>query len=176
VNRVGIWMYVSIGPGGAPPSSFEIGTLTAQRSAAGEPLVVAKVHNSGRRTLEISGDLTLSRGPGGLGAGPFPVKLRTALGPDDSETVAVRLDKRLPRGPWRVHMRLTSGRIQREAVATIRFPSTARPPIAKVAPAGSGHLILVVIILLLLLAAAALALLLFRGSGRGRFKPAATVT
>src|SRR4029077_12129575 len=79
VNRVGVRMYCFIGPGGAPPANFVIGSLTAQRAASGEPLVLATVHNSGERTLDISGSLTLSAGPGGLRAGPFPVKLGTAL-------------------------------------------------------------------------------------------------
>ena len=73
MNRVGIRMYVSVGPGGAQASNFTIGTLTAERSASGDPLIVAKVYNGGRRTLSIRGDLTLSMGPGGLRAGPFPV-------------------------------------------------------------------------------------------------------
>jgi hypothetical protein len=170
VNRVGIRMYLSIGPGGAPPSNFVIGSLTAERAATGEPLVVAKIHNSGQRTLDISGTLTLSNGPGGLRAGPFPVKLGTALAPNDSEPATVRLDKRLPRGPWLVHMRLRTGLIQRVAVATVRFPrhaGAAKPPIAKVAPAESRHLILVVLILLVLLAVAALALLFSRRMRRG---------
>ena len=70
VNRVGVRLYLSIGPGGAPPSNFVIGSLTAERSATGRPLVVATIHNSGRRTINISGNLTLSNGPGGLRAGP----------------------------------------------------------------------------------------------------------
>jgi hypothetical protein len=122
VNRVGIRMYLSIGPGGAPPSDFIIGSLTAKRSAAGEPLVVARIRNRGKRTLDISGSLTLSVGPGGVRAGPFPVKLGAPLAPGDSKPVTVRLDKRLPRGPWRAKMRLRSRLIQRVAVATITFP------------------------------------------------------
>lgn len=175
VNRVGIRMYVSIGPGGAPPPKFAIGSLTAERSATGEPLVVARIHNSGQRTLDISGTLTLSEGPGRLRAGPFPVKLATALAPDDSESVTVQLDKRLPRGPWRAHIRLRSGLIQRVAVATITFPPHAKPPIARVAPAGSSRPIAVVTVLLGLLALAALALLASRRvrRGRGDFEPAA---
>ena len=168
VNRVGIRMYLSIGPGGAPPSNFAIGSLTAERSPTGEPLVVAKIHNSGQRTIDISGNLTLSKGPGGLRAGPFPAKLGTDLAPGDAEPVTVRLDKRLPRGPWRAHLRLRSGQIQRVAVATIRFPryaGAAKPPIARVVPAGTRHLILVVI-LLVLLAVAVFALQLSRRSAR----------
>jgi hypothetical protein len=37
--------------------------------------------------------------------------------------MTVRLDKRLPRGPWRIQLRLTSGLIQKTAVATIAFPA-----------------------------------------------------
>jgi hypothetical protein len=122
VNRVGVRMYLSIGPGGAPPSRFAIGPLTAARSATGQPLVVANIRNSGQRTLEISGNLTLSNGPGRLGAGPFPVELGTALAPHGSKSITVRLDKRLPRGPWRVQLRLSSGLIQQAAEATITFP------------------------------------------------------
>jgi hypothetical protein len=169
VNRVGVRMYVSIGRGGAPPSDFVIGTLTAKRAATGEPLVVATIHNSGKRTIDISGNLTLSKGPSGLRAGPFPAKLGTALAPNDSEPATVRLSKRLPRGPWRVHMQLRSGLIQRAAVATITFPrqAVAAKPRARVVPTWSRHLVLVVISLLGLLAVAALALLLHRRSTLG---------
>lgn len=152
VNRVGVRIYLSIGPGGAPPSNFAIGRITAERSAAGQPFVVAKIYNSGQRTLEISGTLTLSRGPGGLRAGPFPVKLGTPLAPNDSEPATVRFDKRLPLGPWRARFRLSSGLIQRAAEATIRFPRVSR--------AGSRHLILVVILVLGLLTAVGSALVL----------------
>jgi hypothetical protein len=121
-NRVGIRMYLSVGPGGAPPSNFVISSLTARRSASGQPLVVGRIHNSGRRTIAISGNLTLSNGPGGVRAGPFPVKLVVPLTPGASRSVTVRLDKRLPRGPWRAEMRLRGRLLQRVAVATITFP------------------------------------------------------
>jgi hypothetical protein len=121
-NRVGIRMYLSVGAGGAPPSNFVIASLTARRSASGQPLVVARVHNSGQRTIAISGNLTLSKGPGGVRAGPFAVKLVVPLAPGSTRAVTVRLDKQLPRGPWRAQMRLKSRLIQRVAVATIVFP------------------------------------------------------
>jgi hypothetical protein len=169
VNRVGIRMYVSIGRGGARASDFVIGSLIAERSATGEPLVVARIHNSGRRSLDISGNLTLSSGPGGLRAGPLPVKLTRTLAPGDSETLSVRLDKQLPLGPWRAHLRLRSGLLEREAVATIRFPHSAGLP----QPAArSGHPFLVVTMLLVLLGAAAAALVLYRRLTRGNSKPA----
>jgi hypothetical protein len=177
VNRVGIRMYVSVGPGGAPPSNFAISSLAAERAPSGEPLVVGTIHNSGQRTIDITGNLTLDKGPGGLQAGPFPVKLKSALGPDDSTKVTLRLDKQLPRGPWRAHLRLRSGLIQHVAVATITFPPLVTPATTKVVPAESSHLILVVVVLLCLLALAALPLLLSRRArrGRGDFEPTATV-
>jgi hypothetical protein len=163
VNRVGVRMYISIGPGGALPANFAIGALTAERSASGGPLVVAEIRNSGRRTLEVGGYLTLANGPGGLRAGPFPVKLRTALAPNQAELATVRLDDRLPRGPWHAHLVLNSGRIHHEATATIRFPresSAARPAVAY------QHLMLVVSLTLLFLIAAAAVLRSWRGGTR----------
>jgi hypothetical protein len=121
-NRVGIRMYVSVGPGGAPPSNFAIRSLVARRSASGQPLVIAKIHNSGRRTIAISGNLTLSKGPGGVRAGPFPVKLVVPLPPGVTRSVTVRLDRRLPRGPWRAELRLRGRLLQRVGVTTITFP------------------------------------------------------
>lgn len=158
VNRVGVRMYLSIGPGGAPPSNFVIRSLAAKRSASGERLVVARVQNSGQRTLEISGNLNLSKGPGGLSAGPIPVKLGTPLAPGESKRVNVRLDGQLPRGPWRAEMRLRSGSIQRVAVATITFPrppAVANAPTARDASRPYRQLSLIGVILLALLAAAA---------------------
>jgi hypothetical protein len=120
VNRVGVRMYLSIGPGGPPPA-FTIGSLSAGRSTNGTPLVVARIHNSGQRTIDISGTLSLSNGPGGLRTGPFPVQSMTRLAPDQSKLLVVQLDKRLPRGPWRALIQLASGSIQHAAVATITF-------------------------------------------------------
>jgi hypothetical protein len=158
VNRVGVRMYISIGPGGAAPANFAIASLTAERAATGQPLVVARIRNNGRRTLGIGGTLALSGGPGGLRAGPFQVAPATALAPGDSERATVLLDKRLPRGPWRAHLVLTSGQIQRTAVATITFPGH----IVVAKPAGTHPVILEIGALLVVLAAAALALLLSR--------------
>jgi hypothetical protein len=123
VNRVGVRMYISVGAGGALPSSFAIGSLVAARSRAGKPSVAARVRNTGPSTLTVGGTLVLADGPGGLRAGPFPVATVAALAPGGSQLVTVQLDAQLPRGPWRAHLSLTSGRIHHEAVATIVFPT-----------------------------------------------------
>ena len=54
----------------------------------------------GRRcVVDMTGSLSLSNGPGSLNAGPFPARLGTTLGINDTGRVTVPLDKRLPDGP-----------------------------------------------------------------------------
>jgi hypothetical protein len=124
VSRVGIRLYLSIGPGGAPASEFTIESLTGKRSPDGQPMVVASVHNSGGRALDMSGTLQLSSGPGGLSAGPFAANLGTTLAIGATEPIIIMLDKQIPDGPWHALVTLHSGLLQRSARATISFPAT----------------------------------------------------
>ncbi|HVB27011.1 MAG TPA: BACON domain-containing carbohydrate-binding protein [Mycobacteriales bacterium] len=163
--RVGIRIYLSVGPGGAPPSDFSISTLTAGRTAAGVPTVAAQVHNSGQRALDMTGSLRLSNGPAGLAAGPFPVQLGTTLAIGDTEPVTVPLDPRLPAGPWLVRLDLRSGLVEHAVTATLTFPTTpgssAKPvpatpvPLAQrrsvVAPVAGGLVALLALLLALVL-------------------------
>jgi hypothetical protein len=137
VSRVGIRLYVSVGPGGAPAQNFTVESLTAARSAKGEPLITATVHNTGGRALDLTGTLVLSDGPGGLNAGPFPAELGRTLGIGDTQTVVIALDDRLPAGPWHAEVMLRSGMTERRGEATITFPASgtaAASPTAKSAP------------------------------------------
>jgi hypothetical protein len=126
VNRVGIRLYLSVGPGGGPPAGFKINAVTATRSRDGQPTVIATVHNTGGRALDMSGTLRLGAGPGGLKAGPFPANLGTTLAIGATEPVTILLDKRLPAGPWKARVDLRSGLVQRHAQAAITFPPVAR--------------------------------------------------
>jgi hypothetical protein len=128
VNRVGIRMYISVGPGAPPAANFTIDTLTAKRTPAGEPIVVAAVHNTGGRALDISGTLQLLAGPGGLSAGPYPANLGVTLAIASTEPVTFTLDKAVPAGPWQAKITLRSGLIERTATATITFPTTGSAP------------------------------------------------
>ena len=128
VNRVGVRVYLSVGPGGEPPSSFSIERMRAARTAAGEPQVLATVKNTGGRALDLSGELALDDGPGGLSAGPFPVKVGTTLGIGDTGPVSVTLDKALPAGPWKSTLTLESGLTKERATATLRFPERGSAP------------------------------------------------
>ena len=138
VNRVGLRIYLDVGPGGEPPSDFHINDMTATRVADGTPEVVADVHNTGGRALDMTGTVALTNGPGSLSAGPFPAKLGTTLGVDDTERVTFPLDKRLPDGPWTAHLTLSSGLIHHEATAAVTFPDTVGDgPLIKLQADGS---------------------------------------
>ena len=137
VSRVGIRLYLSVGSGAAPASNFVIESLTAERAPNGRPTVVAAVHNTGGRALDLSGTLQLSNGPGRLSAGPFSATLGVTLAIGDTEPVTIALDRRLPAGPWNAQITLHSGLIERTARATITFPATgASSPVNATSP---GH-------------------------------------
>jgi hypothetical protein len=131
VNRVGIRIYLSIGPGGAPAADFTVDSLTATRTADGRPTIVATVHNTGGRALDMSGTLRLRDGPGGLNAGPYDANLGTTLAIDATEPVTINLDERLPAGPWNAQITLRSGFVERSAHATITFPAAGAAPTVK---------------------------------------------
>lgn len=122
VSRVGIRLYVSVGRGGPPPSRFRITSLVASRTRNGRPMIIATVHNTGGRALDMNGTLRLSHGPGGLSAGPFPASLGVTLAIGATEPVKVILDQRLPAGPWSALVILHSGLITERSRATISFP------------------------------------------------------
>jgi hypothetical protein len=138
VSRVGIRVYLSVGPGGVPASAFEIESLTAGRDPSGAPVVAATIHNTGGRALDLRGELTLDDGPGGLSAGPFPVTLGTTLGLRQTDPVTVELDEQLPDGPWKAHLSVTSGLLTEHAQATLTFPTSGTGPAVTVSHDTSG--------------------------------------
>ena len=62
VNRVGIRVYLSVGEGGAPPSSCVIRTLAGARAGDGAPVVEALVANTGGRALDLRSGLITGSG------------------------------------------------------------------------------------------------------------------
>ncbi len=159
VNRVGIRMYVSVGKGGLPAAEFTVGSLVASRGANGDPLVAAVVHNVGQAALDITGELRLSHGPGGLSAGPFPVTLGSLLAPDHSAVERTELDNQVPRGPWRADLTLSSDGTQRSSVTMITFPPSAS---ASGKRSLSGPLMLAALVVLTLMLAAGTSILFSR--------------
>ncbi len=124
-GRVGIRVYLDVAIGGAPKNDFTIDSLQAVRGKDGTPAVLAKVHNTGARALDMRGSLQLSDGPAGLSAGPFDAKLGTTLAPGDTVPVVVPLDKAIRGGPWKAVISMKSGLLERRAEAPVTFPDAA---------------------------------------------------
>jgi hypothetical protein len=129
VSRVGIRVYLSVGPGGPPAADFVIESITTERSTTGIPIVMATVRNTGGRALDLSGALTLRNGPGGLRAGPFPARLGITLGIGESDLVTIELDPRIPSGPWEAELTLASGLDERTSRNVITFPGPGQAPL-----------------------------------------------
>jgi hypothetical protein len=151
VNRVGVRMYVSVGRGGLPVAKFLVGSPVAGRAANGDAVVTATVRNVGVAAIDLTGKLTLSRGPGDLSAGPFPITLGTMLAPNHSVIERIALGDQIPRGPWRAELSLFSEGTQRHSTATITFPLLT-VPVLKRSPL--APLILAALLVLILLLAA----------------------
>ena len=138
VNRVGIRVYLSVGEGREPPSSFEISNLTARLTDDGTPLVAAEVANTGARALDLTGELTLLEGPAGLSAGPFRTDGATTLAPGAAGEMSVLLDPELPAGPWLARMVARSGMLEKAVEGELTFPDepgeSARPVAAEEVP------------------------------------------
>jgi hypothetical protein len=128
VNRVGIRIYLDVGRGGEPRSDFSIDDITPGRNDSGQPTLTAAVTNTGKRALDIRGQVRLRRGPGGLSAGPFDVAGGATLAPGDSGSVDIALDKTLPAGPWRAKFLLRSGIVEHRSSATVTFPDQGTGP------------------------------------------------
>lgn len=122
IDRVGIRVYLSVGPGDEPPSDFQIGTVTSLRDQTGQPQLRVQVHNTGARALDMNGTLSLSGGPGGLSAGPFPATTGVTLAPGDTMPITVLLNKQVPDGPWKARLTLASGLVQQTVTFTFTFP------------------------------------------------------
>jgi hypothetical protein len=168
VNRVGIRQYLSVGPGGAPASNFAIESLTAERSPDGRPTILAAVHNTGGRALDLSGALQLSDGPGRLRAGPFPATLGVTLAIGATEPVTIPLDMRLPAGPWDAQITLHSGLIARTARATITFPAAGASAPVSTDSDRSGSMLLAIGGLAAVLVSVTAGLLVIPRPGRRR--------
>jgi hypothetical protein len=142
-SRVGVRVYLDVGPGGAPKSDFAVDSLQAARTPDGKGQVTAQVHNTGKRALDITGSLTLRNGPAGQTAGPYPARLGTTLAPGETEPVLVPIDAAITDGPWDAQLSLRSGLLVRRVRAGLTFPSvpgTAAAPVdVELLPAASEN-------------------------------------
>lgn len=121
--RVGVRMYVSVGPGNGPAADFAISGLSAGRNDKGEAEVRAAISNTGGRALDVSGTLSLTEGPSGLAAGPFPTQRVLTLAPGSTGEVLITLGAELPNGPWHAALQVKSGLVEHDATARLTFPA-----------------------------------------------------
>ncbi|PZG12830.1 peptidase [Micromonospora craterilacus] len=124
VHRVGLRLYLDVGPGGEPPTDFRVDDVAAEPGPGEFPLVTARVTNTGGRALDMTGTLTLTKGP--VRAGPFKVTNGVTILPGQSGRVQIEVDQSLPAGVWDVRLVLTSGVVERTAEGRITLPVATR--------------------------------------------------
>ena len=121
VSRVGVRVYLAVGRGGLPPTSFDISSITGHMSASGQPLIVTRVNNTGGRAIDLNGTARLADGPGDTSSGPFRAQKVVTLAPGQSWNMTFAAPKSLPIGSWRATVTLVSGMTTAQGTATIRF-------------------------------------------------------
>ncbi|WP_319595585.1 peptidase [Streptomyces sp. ID05-04B] len=122
IMRVGTRVYLDVSDSGEY-ADFRIQKIIAVRDKDGRPSVVARVRNTGKRALDLRGNLHIGEGPGGLDAGTHPVTEGITLPPGGSGTVKVEgLERSLPAGPWKVRLELESGMVRHSLSARLIFP------------------------------------------------------
>jgi hypothetical protein len=121
VARVGVRMYLAVGRGGAPPTSFDITSLTGHRTVSGQPIIVAHVNNTGGRAIDLNGTVRLTDGPGNSSSGPFRAQRIVTLAPGQSWNMTFAAPRSLPLGSWRATVTLVSGLTTAKATATVQL-------------------------------------------------------
>ncbi|MEU8219617.1 hypothetical protein AB0C47_28070 [Micromonospora taraxaci] len=137
IHRVGIRVYLDVGPGGEPPTDFRIDGLAAEPGIGEFPVVTANVTNTGQRALDMTGTLSLSKQA--VRAGPFKVTNGVTILPGQSGQVRIEVNQALPAGTWDVQAKLASGIVERTATGTISLPVAA--PMTVATSAGPSWLV-----------------------------------
>jgi hypothetical protein len=167
VNRVGVRIYLDVGPGGAPPTTFAVTSITGGQAPGGSPEVVVSVQNTGARAIDVSGYLTLSHGPGGLSAGPVRFQSGLTLAAGQSGQMRAVLSKVTPAGSWQANVTLQSGDTTVQAHASIQIGAVRTAAFIM-----SGRTLVAGMLLLAILGVAIWARMLRRARRLQRIKPA----
>ncbi|QZQ53635.1 hypothetical protein KZI27_00680 (plasmid) [Curtobacterium sp. TC1] len=122
VNRVGIRAYINVATRNSPPD-FTISKLSATRTDDGKPTLTAVVKNTGNTAVDITGQATLTDGPGHTSAGPFMTNAATTLAPAQSSRIRIPTASAITRGPWTATITLRSGNLTRSNTTRITFPA-----------------------------------------------------
>lgn len=130
VNRVGVRIYLDVGPGGLPPTRFAITAITGGRTPGGSPEVVVSVRNTGQRAIDVGGTVSLSDGPGNFSSGLFAFQPGLTLAPGQSGQLTAVLAKTTPAGQWQANVTLRSGETMVKAHATIQLAAVQAAALA----------------------------------------------
>ncbi|MBF4588410.1 hypothetical protein [Curtobacterium sp. VKM Ac-2887] len=122
VNRVGIRAYINVATSNSPPD-FTISKLSATRANDGKPTLTAVVQNTGSTAVDLTGQATLTDGPGETSAGPFMTNAAISLAPGQSSRVRIPTASAITRGPWTATITLRSGNLTRSKTARVTFPA-----------------------------------------------------
>jgi hypothetical protein len=128
VARIGIRVYLAVGRGGAPPTSFAITSIIGHRSVSGQPVVIAHVENTGGRAIDLRGSLRLTDGPGNTSSGPYPAKAIVTLAPGQSWNMTFAPPRSLPDGSWLATITMVSGLTTASATTTVQLAALVAAP------------------------------------------------
>jgi hypothetical protein len=149
VNRVGVRMYVSVGDGNVGAANFALSQIAGQRGSKGLPSVTATVANTGGRALDLTGTLSLTKGPGGISTGPFKVTNTATIAAGQSGHITVTLNKDLPDGPWTAKLTLTAAAVTKQLTGPVQFVAAdGLTSIVKIALIVCGAVLLILLIIL----------------------------
>jgi hypothetical protein len=130
INRVGIRVYLDVGPGGNPPTTFVLGPLTVTTSKAGRSVIHSTVDNTGARAIDVSGNLRMEYPPGSISVGPYRLDRNPTVPPHSSSALAITLPSRLPIGEWKASLRAMADTVTNvrsgEIAITKGAPAVAR--------------------------------------------------
>jgi hypothetical protein len=134
VNRVGVRIYLDVGPGGNPPTAFTLGPLSVARSSGGRLVISSSVDNTGQRAIDGSGTLTLKYVAGPLTAGPYRLDRNPTILPHNTGTISVTIPSQLPPGDWHASLTVTADTVTHTETGTIAIGRG----VTAISPARSG--------------------------------------
>lgn len=122
-SRTGVRMDVTVGGDNGPAADFTLADLVPERRSDGIAAVRATVTNTGGRSIDITGTLRLTDGPGAIFVNAVSAQ-PTSLGAGATGTVlfVVPDSASLPEGPWTAKARLKNGYFTHELREQITFP------------------------------------------------------
>jgi hypothetical protein len=108
VDRVGIRVYLDVGPGGYPATTFNLGPLSISSFNNGRPVIGCSVDNTGQRAIDVSGSLMLRYLGGSVVAGPYALARNLTIPPGSTGEVTVNVTSELPSGRWQASLKVTA--------------------------------------------------------------------